>query len=78
MTNKNILDATKVEQSEEKRSVYRLPSGGAGFGGGIGGGLAATGMDPSWWIIGGILSVVVGAFLMRSSRRSGATRLRRH
>lgn len=62
---------------EEKRRVYRFPSGGAAFGGGIGG-LAATGIDPSWWIIGGLLSVIVGVFLVRSARRASASRHRKH
>ena len=62
---------------EEKRRVYRLPSGGTAFGGGVGG-LAATGIDPSWWIIGGLLSVVVGAFLMCSARRAATSRNRNH
>lgn len=57
--------------------MYRLPSGGTAFGGGVGG-LAATGIDPSWWIIGGLLSVVVGAFLVRSARRAVSARNRKH
>jgi LPXTG-motif cell wall-anchored protein len=57
--------------------VYRFPSGGAAFGGGVGG-LAATGIDPSWWIIGGLLSVVVGVFLVRSARRAGVSRHRKN
>lgn len=51
--------------------MYKVPGAGGVIGGGAG--LAATGADVAWWIALGIVSVLVGLFLLRkSSRRSAA------
>jgi LPXTG-motif cell wall-anchored protein len=37
----------------------------------VGGGLAATGADLTWWIAFGIVLLVAGLFLLRKARGAG-------
>jgi LPXTG-motif cell wall-anchored protein len=50
--------------------VYKVPGTGGVVGGGVG--LAATGADVTWWVAFGIVSVLVGLFLLRMSTRRDA------
>ena len=45
--------------------MYKVPGSGGVVGGGVG--LAATGADVTWWIAFGIVTLLVGAFLLRMS-----------
>ena len=47
--------------------MYKVP----GAGGVVGGGLAATGADLTWWIAFGIVLLVAGLFLLRKARGAG-------
>ncbi len=47
--------------------MYKVPGAGGVVGGGAG--LAATGADVAWWIAFGIVMLVAGLFLLRTTRR---------
>ena len=48
--------------------MYKVPGTGVGVGTGVGA-LAVTGADVTLWIAAGVLLLVVGAFLVHSTRR---------
>jgi LPXTG-motif cell wall-anchored protein len=48
--------------------MYKVPGTGVGVGTGVGA-LAVTGADVTLWIVAGVLLLVVGAFLLHSTRR---------
>jgi LPXTG-motif cell wall-anchored protein len=50
--------------------VYKVPGAGGVVGGGAG--LATTGADVAWWIAFGIVTLLAGLFLLRTSRRRHA------
>jgi LPXTG-motif cell wall-anchored protein len=47
--------------------MYKVPGTGVGVGTGVGA-LAVTGADVTWWIAAGVVLLVVGAFLLHSTR----------
>lgn len=47
--------------------MYKVPGAGGVVGGGAG--LAATGADVAWWIAFGIVLLLAGLFLLRTTRR---------
>jgi LPXTG-motif cell wall-anchored protein len=49
-----------------EQNVYRPGIGGVVGGGGI---LATTGANLTWWIVFGVVSLVLGVVLFRSARR---------
>lgn len=48
--------------------MYKVPGTGIGVGTGVGA-LAVTGADVTWWLVAGIVLLLVGAFLLHSTRR---------
>ncbi|MEV6238046.1 LPXTG cell wall anchor domain-containing protein [Lentzea sp. NPDC051838] len=48
--------------------MYKVPGTGIGVGTGVGA-LAVTGADVTWWLVAGIVLLLVGAFLMHSTRK---------
>jgi LPXTG-motif cell wall-anchored protein len=48
--------------------MYKVPGTGIGVGTGVGA-LAVTGADVTWWIVAGIVLLLVGAFLLHSTRK---------
>ncbi len=48
--------------------MYKVPGTGIGVGTGVGA-LAVTGADVTWWFVAGIVLLLVGAFLMHSTRK---------
>lgn len=53
--------------------MYRYPQGGFVVGS-TAGGLAYTGVNSVWWIVGGVVSLIAGAFLVRVARRGTKAR----
>jgi LPXTG-motif cell wall-anchored protein len=48
--------------------MYKVPGTGIGVGTGVGA-LAVTGANVTWWIVAGIVLLLVGALLLHSTRR---------
>jgi hypothetical protein len=61
--------ATRSCEKSEK-NVYRPGIGGVVGGGGL---LATTGANLTWWIVFGVVSLVLGVVLVRSARRRART-----
>ncbi|HEX8868817.1 MAG TPA: LPXTG cell wall anchor domain-containing protein [Lentzea sp.] len=48
--------------------MYKVPGTGIGVGTGVGA-LAVTGADVTWWFVAGVVLLLVGAFLLHSTRK---------